>query len=187
MGVSTGMLYASSREMAAQRSLQRDQLVDAVKRSLVRLYRNEPEVVDSLFERHVVPQLAGASLQGDPEDIVERNKKKAYDALRKHFREPVPRLRLGEDIQVIYPDSLRRSGVSGVVRMQVRVNEAGEPLAIELLESVHPVLDQIAMSATTRMRWQPAYVLVRNDWKALPSWSRFNIHFSAPESGGEGT
>src|SRR5690606_1100562 len=57
MGVSTGMLYASSREMAAQRSLQRDQLVDAVKRSLVRLYRNEPEVVDSLFERYVVPQL----------------------------------------------------------------------------------------------------------------------------------
>ncbi len=180
MGVQSDVVYASTRELAAQPSLQRDQLVEAVRRTLVRLYRNEPEIVDSLFERVAAPLLADVPLQGDPDELVERNKKRAYDAVRRHFREPAPRMRLGEDVEVVYPDSLRKRDVGGAVRMQVRVNDAGEPIAIQLLQGVHPTLDRIAMNATSRMRWEPAYLLRKNEWQKIPSWARFNIHFGVP-------
>jgi hypothetical protein len=181
MGIESHLVYASNARIAQQTSLQRDQLVDAVKRSLIRLYRNEPAIVDSLFSRHVTPLLADVSLAGDPDELVERNKKRAYDAIRRHFREPVPVLRLGEDIAVPYPDSLRKRGVAGAVRMQVFVNESGEPQAVELIDGVHPLLARIAMRATTEMRWQPAYLLRKKDWQAIPSWSRFTVHFASPE------
>ncbi|HEX7069622.1 MAG TPA: energy transducer TonB [Rhodothermales bacterium] len=181
MGIESHLIYASNARLAQQKSLQRDQLIDAVKRSLVRLYRNEPAVVDSIFNTHVTPLLSEASLTGNPEELVERNKKKAYDTIRRHFREPVPLLQLGKDIQVPYPDSLRKRGVAGAIRMQVMVNESGEPQAIELIESVHPLLERIAMRATTEMRWQPAYLLRKQEWKAIPSWSRFTVRFASPD------
>ena len=182
MGVASDMVYASNAELARQSSLQRNQLTEAVKRALVRLYRNEPQVVDSLFDQVVTPLLDKATLQGDPDEIVEAYKKRAYQALRRHFREPSPRLQLGTDIAVPYPDSLRRKGVTGAVRMQVRLDREGNPVAVELIEGLHPVLNDIALRATTEMRWQPAYLLRRNDWEAIPSWARFNIHFASAGS-----
>lgn len=181
MGVSSPMVYAASDEMVRQTALQRDQLIEAVKRSIVRLYRNEPEIVDSIFLQVAMPILDEVDLQGDPDEIVERNKVRAYQAIRRHFREPAPVLSLGEDIEVPYPDSLRENGTVGAVKMQVRVDEEGRPVAIKLVQGVHPVLNHIAMRATTEMRWQPSYLLQSNEWKAIPSWSRFNIHFRAPE------
>ena len=181
MGVSGQFVYASSAQIARQSSLQRDQLTAAVKQSLIRLYRNEPEVVDSLFGVAVAPLLQNATLQGDPSEIVERNKKKGYQAIRRHFREPAPVLELGEDIPVPFPDSLRDRGVSGAVRMQVRVDSGGEPEAIMLIDGVHPTLNEIAMRATTQMRWSPAYLLQKNQWLAVPSWARFTIHFATPD------
>lgn len=180
MGVLPDVVYASNRDIASQQTIRRDQLEAAVKRSLVRLYRNQPEIVDSVFSQAAVPILEQIDLQGSPEELVERAKARAYQAIRKHFREPLPALELGEDVPVPYPDSLRDRGVAGAVRMQVRVDEEGQPVAIELVEGVHPVLNAIAVRATTFMRWQPAYLLQRNTWQAIPSWSRFTIRFSAP-------
>lgn len=144
----------------------------SVRQSLIRLYRNHPEVVDSIFTLRVAPQIENG-LDGDQEEL----KRTAYQSLTRHFQEPRTTSRLGEDVQIVYPDSLRLSGVSGRVRTQVYLNEEGEPVAVMLLDSVHPVLDEIAMQATTEMKWRPAYLLRRGQWDAVPAWARFNINF----------
>lgn len=184
MGVGSDVLFASSRATAQDRALQQGQMKNAVKRSLIALYRVEPEVVDSLFERFAAPLVQSGDMTGDPGDVVERYKKRSYDVLRRHFREPSTIRSLGTDIAVPYPDSLQRRRIGGAVRMQVRLDAEGEPVAVQLVEPVHPVLDEIAMRATTEMRWQPAYLRVRNNWSAIPAWSRFSIHFAVRGEGG---
>jgi TonB family protein len=153
-------------------------IVEGVQRGLVRLYRNEPEVIDSLFRRVVVPRIENAELTPDTRADIERLTQESYRALSNNFQEPRAAKRLGEDIRVTYPDSLRKAGIGGAVRMQVHVDADGEPVAIALIESVHPVLDQIAMQATTEMRWRPAYLMRRGRWFEVPSWARFNVTFS---------
>lgn len=159
-------------------TVSRGAVAQSVKQSLIRLYRNQPEVIDSLFQAHVVPQIERAQLSNDTSEDVDRLRQEGYRAIGRAFQEPRTRLTLGEDIEVTYPDSLRERGVSGRVSMQVYLNEEGEPLAIKLVDPVHPVLDDIAMQATTDMRWRPAYRLQRGNWVAIPAWSRFNINFS---------
>lgn len=174
--------FALGASASAQQAIGRSQFERAVKQSLVRLYRNQPQVVDSLFDRFVQPKLADVRLSGDAQALVDRYKKEAYRTLARHFREPrtLKSMGPGQDIPVPYPDSLRAAQVEGAVRMQVYLNAEGEPVAVELLESVHPVLDAIAMRATTEMRWQPAYVLQRGQARPIPSWSRFNVRFRVP-------
>lgn len=174
MGVDEMPTFAESGRIS------RGAVAQSVKQSLINLYRNEPEVIDSLFIAHVVPDIRDAQLTSATEDV-DRLKKEGYRTLGRVFQEPRTSRRLGEDIQVAYPDSLRRAGVSGRVRMQVYIDEEGEPRAIKLIESVHPVLDDIAMKATTEMRWRPAYLLRRGNWNEIPSWSRFNINFASGE------
>ena len=177
MGASEGPVYAS-----AGGQISDDQFVTGVKRSLLPLFRADPRRVDSLFEQHVRPKALNAERTGDARQDIEAFKSEAYGTLRRHFREPQTTLQLGEDIAVAYPDSLRREGVSGRVRMQVRISAEGEPQAIELLEGVHPTLDDIARRATTQMRWAPARVRSTSGqaWTDLPAWARFNINFRPP-------
>ena len=182
MGVTSDAVFASTRALAQDRSLQQGQLTQAVRQSLIRLYRNAPEVVDSLYQEKVVPSLEDADLQKDPDELVETRKKRAYTLLRRHFREPVPALELGEDVPVVYPDSLRRQGIGGPVKMQVRLNAEGEPVAIELLDGSHPVLNELAVRTTTQMRWQPAYVLRKGEWVPQPSWARYTIRYAVPDT-----
>lgn len=168
---------------ADRRSAQGEVLVRqwsrTVRQDLVRLFRNHPEVVDSLFEQHVVPDIAEADVTGPRAETAEALKQAAYRTLRSHFQEPQTALQLGDDIPVPYPDSLRRRGVEGRVRMQVYVDEEGEPTAIELIEGVHPVLDAIAMRAATQMRWRPAYLMRSGRWASIPAWTRFSVRFRA--------
>lgn len=177
MGKAGEMVLAANAQEAQRSSVAAQQLARSTKEGLLELYRNDPEIVDSLFEKYVRPKFEDVTLSNDRAAQVEEFKREGYNLITKHFREPRTALSLGEDIAVVYPDSLREAGVSGRVRTQVRLNEEGEPQAIELVESVHPVLDAIALNATTKMRWQPAYVLRGNDWEAIPSWTRFNINF----------
>ncbi len=156
-------------------------LVQAVRRSLTPLFRVQPEIVDSLFNRHIAPDLAQASISGDLEAEVDRLRQESYRELQRYFREPRPITRLGEDVPIVYPDSLIEKGVAGTVEMQVYLDVEGQPQAIMLLEGVHPVLDRLAMQATAQMRWQPAYVRRGNEWVAVPSWVRFNIRYRIPE------
>ena len=161
----------------------RDQFKKAVKRTLIRMYRNEPAIVDSLFETYLGPKVADVTFTSDPAGDVEKFKKQAYKVLRRHFREPLTSLSLGTDVPVIYPDSLREMNITGEVRLQVFLNSEGEPQGVEVLEGIHPILDMSAMDATTRMRWMPAYVEDDREWKAIPSWALFRIKFSTNQQG----
>ncbi len=182
MGISGDELtYAADRTLAEQSGVAHQQLVRAVKQSLIRLFRNQPEVIDSLFEQYVVPKIEKASLSGDGQTLVSRFKKVGYQTIRRHFLEPRALKKLGVDIPVPYPDSLRERGIGGSVRLQVYINEKGEPVAVQKLEGVHPVLDDIAMRATTQMRWQPAYLLRGGKSDPIPSWTRFTVNFAVPE------
>ncbi len=155
----------------------REQFARAVKRSLIRMYRNEPAIVDSLFEKFLTPKISEVKFTNDPVKDVEKFKKTSYKLLLRHFREPRTRLELGSDIKVVYPDSLRKQGIQGSVKLQVYLDDEGNPLTVELIEGVHPVLDQLALVATTKMRWLPAYVERKRDWHPIPSWTRFRITF----------
>ncbi|MDQ6960374.1 MAG: energy transducer TonB, partial [Mariprofundaceae bacterium] len=79
-----------------------------------------------------------------------------------------------------FPDSLRNTNVSGVVFLQIHISAEGEPVAIEKLNGVHPVLDRIAMRAMTKMRWQPAYVVKGSKSPPVASWARYRVRFASP-------
>ena len=181
MGVSNAdRVYASG--VGMQQSIQKDNLVFAVKQSLIQIFRNEPQIVDSLFEAVITPKLVKARLSGDPTEDIKKFKREGYRSISRQFREPRTVTILGEDVSVIYPDSLAKAGISGSVAMQVYLDIEGTPQSVELLESVHPVLDDIAMKATTEMRWQPAYILRGAKSDPIPSWVRFSVGFR--QSGG---
>ena len=161
-----------------EQELARRKVAQHVKVGLLPLYRNRPEVVDSLFEKYVFPKMADAPIKGDVQPVISRYKRDGYRILSRHFRAPHTLLKLGEDIPVPVPDSLVGTKLQGSVFMQVHIDEEGNPRAIEKLEGIHPVLDAIAMRATTRMRWQPAYVLRGGKAEPIASWARFRVNFS---------
>lgn len=148
-----------------------------VKESLIELFRNQPEIVDSLFEKFVAPNIVASDLGGDVQPLVKEQQRRAYQILSRHFRYPRTITRLGEDIPISIPDSLRDQEISGVVFIQIALNKEGVPIALTKLEGVHPVLDRIAMRAMTDMRWQPAYVLRGGRSRPIPSWTRMKVRF----------
>ncbi len=167
MGLAESTTYA-----AAAGPMTDAQFATSVKRSIVAIYRHEPQVIDSVVEAAVLPEVQNMRDEG-PEALRSR----AYSLAREHVTEPSAALQVGEDVPVPYPDSLRAS-VGGAVRMQVRLDAEGAPQAVELLEGVHPTLDAIALRAATRMRWEP----MRVDGEAIPSWVRFTVRFRQPPS-----
>jgi hypothetical protein len=166
------MVYGTG--TAARESFQQ-QLQRAVKQSLIQILRNEPEVVDSLMELVVVPKIKASG--SDVDALVKKYKSEGYRSLSRHFREPREKIRVGVDIPVVYPDSLRQSGVVGAVEMQLYLDIEGVPQAIWMMEGVHPVLDALAMQATSQARWQPAYLLRGGKSDPIASWVRFKIRF----------
>jgi L-lactate utilization protein LutC len=178
-------------KMSAMRSgeVTREQFNLAIKQSLLRLYRNNPTVVDSLFEKYAAPKLEGVDLGGAivnqsgqlKEKILNKNQKSAYQAINEYFREP-QRKKSPDDI--IWPDSLRSEEHAGVVKLQVHLTVEGEGEnavsradAIEVISGTHPTLNKIAMKAATKATWQPAYTLKEGNWTPIESWVRFNIPF----------
>jgi len=173
----SGVTFVANAQMTNRPGSLQEQFESRVQRSLIRLYRNEPELVDSLFERYVRPTLAGKADANDLNRKVDEFQRKGYGILRNHFQEPQTALVLGKDVDVPYPDSLREKQVTGAVKTQVYLNKEGEPMAIMLLEDVHPVLDAIGMRATTEMRWRPAYRIRNGNWVPVPAWARYNLRF----------
>jgi hypothetical protein len=153
-------------------------LITHVKESLIPLFRNQPEVVDSLFERYVVPKMAKARIRDDVRPVIKKFKLEGYRTIARHFREPYSMTKIGIDIPVPIPDSLRGKDIAGGVFMQVYISEDGDPLAIKKIRGVHPVLDRIAIRAMIQMKWQPAYLLKKNKARPIASWARFDVNFS---------
>ena len=172
--------YVASPNLARQRTSQQEWFERAVKQKIIQLYRNHPEVVDSLFERHVVPMLKEVNLDADLQREADRFKSTSYRFLHKnYFQAPQQALQVGRDIEVPYPEDARKRQVAGAVHLQVYVNEEGEPLTVQLLESLDPDLDGIAMRTMTKMRWRPAYLMGKGNWKTIPAWTRIKIRFGA--------
>lgn len=167
-------------------SITQEQFENAIKQSLLRLYRNDPETVDSLFEEYAAPQLQDADLSGDvvqsdgeiDSKLLQEYKKTAYDAINEHYREPQSK----ESVSGLpYPDSLRTEETSGEVILQAHINTDGRVDAVEVVQSVHPVLDAIAMRASaTQTTWEPAYVLRDGEWEPSGSWVRSTVPYRMP-------
>ncbi len=150
-----------------------------LKESLIELFRNEPELVDSLFEKYVVPKISGINLEGDVQPLIKEYKGVAYQILIRHFRYPISITKLGLEIPIQVPDSLKGKGISGAVFLQIALNKEGVPKAIKKLDGLHPTLDRIAMRAMTQMRWKPAYILKNGQFRPTPSWARMRVLFGA--------
>jgi len=166
-----------------------EQFEAAIKKSLIKLYRNNPMIVDSLFEEYAAPQFEDVDLSGDivgnqgtlKSKILNENQKMAYEAITEYFREPQ---RQKSPDNIIWPDSLRSEENSGVVKLQVHLTVEGEgdnavarANAVEVLSGTDPTLNRIAMKAATEATWQPAYVLEDDSWTPVESWVRFDIPF----------
>jgi hypothetical protein len=151
-----------------------EQVALAVKQDLEKLYRKAPETVDSLFAQHVAPRVEKVVGVANVQDSMDAFVKRSHDRISENFYPPVQKLRLGEDIPVPYPDSLRSEG--GSVWMQVRVGAQGKPQAIKMMEGGHPVLNDVVRRAVTQMRWEPARVRSGNyGWRDIPSWTWINV------------
>ncbi len=166
-----------------------EQFLVAIKQSLLPLYRNNPTVVDSLFEEYAAPKLKDVDLSGNiigkkgqlKSKILNKNQKRAYEAITEYFREP-QREQSPDDIR--WPDSLRSKEHAGIVELQVHLSPEGEgdnavarANAVEVLSGTHPTLNKIALKAATNATWEPAYVLRDGNWTPIESWVRFNVPF----------
>lgn len=178
MGI-TDAAFAASLQGAST-----DQFARAVKQELIALYRNNPEVVDSLFEQYARPNLSDADLSATDREALRqtltRYKNESYKDISQHFTEPQ---RESQELNITYPDSLRSDETSGEVEMQLYLDEEGTPQSVMLLEGVHPVLNDIAMSAATRTNWQPAYLTSDGEQQPIRSWVRFGFAFRPPPGG----
>ena len=141
-----------------------------IQQNLIALYRNQPEVVDSLFGVIAVPLIDEQAQQSDRDKLVQEINREMNRVF--FYPRPAP----DSDVTISYPDSLRQAGIGGSVKMQVYLSEDGEPLAIKLVDSVNPTLDAIAMRATTQKTWSPA----RMRSGPMRSWVRSVLAFNAP-------
>lgn len=149
-----------------------------LRRELVVLYRHAPEVVDSLYRARVTTLVEQAPTPaGGLSDVVSELKRPAERTLLQAFRQPSPMKKLGIDIQVPFPDSLKARLTEADIRTQVAIDAEGRPLAVRILEPVHPVLETIAVNAIAQQQWNPAYVLRGRAFEALPVFVRYNVLF----------
>jgi len=166
-------------------SVSQEQFQNAVKRSLLELYRSNPAVVDSLFEEHAVPVLQDADLGSDiveedkiKQKILDKFGQKALKAVDEHYEQPI----IQEGITGLpYPDSLRTEENSGRVEVQVHVTADGTVDAVEVVEGTHPTLNAIIMrAAATETTWNPAYVTEDGEQTSYSGWGRLSTNFPAP-------
>ncbi len=147
-------------------------LAPSVQNRMIEFYRSNPEIVDSVFVEFGLPVVE----RGDP-SIVDRTELRerlvtdAYREMVDYYRDARPDPNV--QIEKVYPDSLRESGVTGAVEMQIFVSAEGAPLAIDKLSGAGPTLDAFAMQAVTKMRW----VHAGYSGVAVPSWTRMTITY----------
>lgn len=171
------VIYDATRPLSEQNTVGEDRMIRYVKQSLLPLFRNHPEVVDSLFDALVSPKIKKTGTTQDAAGDVAKFKREGYRTIYRHFHEPRTILKLGKDISFEIPDSLKTTAAGRAVSFQVYVSEEGEPLAIELLSGIQPTLDLIGLKATMAMRWQPAYLLKGRKSIPIRAWVRFRILF----------
>lgn len=161
-----------------------EQFKNGIKKSLEKLYRSNPTVIDSLFEAHAAAELEGADLSNAVEGgqlkpkLLTEYKKKAYEAIKARYRQP--HLQEKASIKSI-PDSLRTEENSGRFELQVHVDADGNVDAIKVVNGSHPTFNAILMNAATRTTWQ-AGCLQENDkcTETIPGWGRIPLSIPPP-------
>jgi hypothetical protein len=163
-----------------------EQFQKAIKRSLEKLYRSNPTIIDSLFEEHAVSELEGADLSNAVEEgqlkpkLLTQYKKSAFEAIKAHYRQP--QLQENASIKSI-PDSLRTEENSGRFELQVHVDTTGNVDAVKVVNGAHPTFNALLMNAATRTTWQ-AGCLQENDQctKKIPGWGRIPLSIPPPRN-----
>jgi periplasmic protein TonB len=80
----------------------------------------------------------------------------------------------GYQVKPRYPESARRQGVEGTALLKVRVTEQGRVEAVQLERSAgHPDLDQAAIEAVRRWRFEPA----RRGKQPMAVWALIPVMF----------
>jgi hypothetical protein len=155
------------------RSLKRDMLV---------LYRNNPRLVDSVFDSRVPDLIAARDLSGRLQPVVDELESPVRRSLLQGFYPPSPLKKLGQDIPVPFPDSIRAQMEGERVRTQVALGADGFAQAVQILEPAHPTLERIAVGVIAQQKWNAGYVTLTNTNERVraPSWVRYNILFGRP-------
>jgi len=136
-----------------------------------------PELPAGELWRRELHDAAPPTLPPPPAEIA-RRREPAFAAAR-----AVPDLVPGHDFHAAaprsaappaYPDEARRRGWQGRVVLRVHVSAAGQPTAIEVVESSgYPLLDAAAATAVRGWRFYPA----RRGETAVPSTLRVPVEF----------
>jgi hypothetical protein len=145
-----------------------DPTVRNIQRRFLPMYRNHPEVVDSLFGAVLQPIIEREATPGAETEEREALMRRLNRRMHDHFYPAQPR-RGQEPISV--PDSLREAGVAGTINLQIFLDADGRPEAIEKLEGIHPTMDAIVMRNYTQREWQPAHLQGR----PIASWIRTGV------------
>ena len=140
-----------------------------VQRRLLPLYRNHPEVVDSVFAETAVPMIEREATTGPDTEERDELVRRVNRRVHRLFFPAQPRPRQYDPI--VRPDSLREAGVSGTIALQLYLDEQGRPLAIERLEGVHPTMDALVMRNYADRTWQPAHL----SGEPIASWIRTSL------------
>jgi TonB family protein len=69
------------------------------------------------------------------------------------------REKLTQDADPAYPDSAKEANLSGVVLIEMRIDESGDVVDAELIREVHPLLDRAALDSVLRRKYSPTYRL----------------------------
>ena len=179
--VGTGLGYATDRALSTSSAEVRQRFKWEVKKRMLPLLRNQPELVDSLFEATFAPKIAEVRFTNDAlQDVKDFTSRAVKFINRNHFQGPAQVKTLGEDVPIDYPDSLQTQRIGGDVLLQVYLDAEGLPQAIQLVEGGHHVLNNRAMLATTQMEWRPSYVFENKEWEPIPSWVRYRVLFNVP-------
>ena len=96
--------------------------------------------------------------------------------------------------QLIYPDYFIAKGIEGRVMIRLLVSEQGLVVKTCILQSIHPVLDYLAIRAVNQVKWKPAeqrgkpirtwiaipvvYRLDTDKQKAKSNWASYMYDFS---------
>lgn len=154
-----------------------------VQQQLLPLYRTNPDVLDSLFQAVAVPMIDASQAEGTAAGAVLEEVKQAFLEL---YRQPVADPADAPSISM--PDGA--GSASGRSVIQVRVEPTGEqtdqgayigePVAIEVLQSVHPVVDAQLMRAASERTYYAGYVITdprTNENEILGGWVRLSRTF----------
>ncbi len=164
---------ASSRSGWVERNL---------KRRMVMLYRNNPQIVDSVFNARVPDMIASRSLDDELIPVVDDLEDPVRRALLQGFYPPSPLRKLGTEIPVPFPDSIRAQIDGARVKTQVAIGPDGFADAVRILEPAQPTLERITVGVIAQQKWNAGYVTITNTNRRerAPSWVRYNVLFGQP-------